>query len=152
MNNENFIKGKVAALITGLMFEEAGYLVMNYGSDGIAQLLAQLGIKKGDGLTELLLSTPAFIVINEKTHIPALVQVKYRGSVSRVKNVSWGKGKLDQYWPGSYLIIVQSEQPYFSVAGETKKGFSATPLVDAQLNISPELIEKFSLLIKKFLK
>jgi len=152
MNLENIIKGKIASIIVGLMFQDADYLVINYGHESYPGYLVQLGVSKDSKIAKMLRTTPSFILVNKKDHSIVLLQVKYQSAGASGRNVEWGYKKIQQYWPSGHLLLVRPRKPYFFLITKTEKGLKALPLLGSKvLIIDKKSIPKFGQLIKKFL-
>lgn len=152
MGPENIIKGRIASTIVSLMFQDANYLVINYGHENFTSYLVQLGISREGKIAKTLLATPSFILVNKKNGSVNLLQVKYQHTSASGRNIDWGYKKLQEYWSGGHLLLVRPRKPYFFLITITKKGLVALPLLDSKVfEINKNSIFKFGPLVKKFL-
>ncbi|MBZ9577665.1 hypothetical protein KJA13_01365 [Patescibacteria group bacterium] len=152
MSLENIIKGRIASIIVSLMFQNADYLVINYGHESFPGYLVQLGVSKDSKIAKMLRTTPSFILVDKKNHAVVLLQVKYQNVGASGRNVEWGYEKIQQYWPGAYLLLVRPRKPYFFLVNKTEKGLKPLPILDSKVfMIDEKLVIKFAKLVKKFL-
>jgi len=152
MDPENIIKGRIAAAIVSLMFQEVNYLVINYGYENFTSYFVQLGVSREGRIAKMLLTTPSFILVNKKNGFVNLVQVKYQHTGASGRNIDWGYKKLQEYWPGGHLLLVRPIKPYFFIVTITQKGLVALPLLDSKIfSIDKNSVLKFGLFVKKFL-
>ncbi|HDZ54467.1 MAG TPA: hypothetical protein ENI19_03605 [Candidatus Nealsonbacteria bacterium] len=152
MNFESIIKGRIASIITSLMFQDADYLVVNYGHESIPDRLVQLGVSKDGKAAEVLLTSPSFIVMNKKDRSVNLLQIRYQGEGASGRNIIWRYEKMQRYWPGSHLLLVRPRKPYFFIMTVTKNGPKPIPLIDSKIfNVDKGIVLKFGQFVKKFL-
>jgi len=154
MNPESLIKGKIAAYIVSLMLQEANYIVVNYGLDGIPDHLIQLGLsKERTRAIDIQLSTPSIIVMNKRTGEIILIKVKFVGSNGTGRNVTWGLKTLKKNWPESRMIVVTSKPSFYISTVNTKKGEQETILLkkDNMFSIDAGVVNKYGKLVRKFL-
>jgi hypothetical protein len=152
MNAESLIKGRVAGLIVGLLFEEAGYTVIRYGYEGAPEALAKVGELKKGKILEVLSSTPHFVVADKERGETHLVSVRFQGDMASGRSLVWGYGKATEHWPGSEIIIVRPSPPHFFIIGEGKGGLKLIPIPESKtFRVKGELIKKYGQLARKFL-
>jgi len=152
MSPENIIKGRIASTIVSLMFQEANYLVINYGYENFTSYLIQLGISRESQVAKRLIATPSFILVNKKDGLVSLLQVKYQHTSASGRNIDWGYKKLQEYWPSGHLLLVHPRKPYFFLVTITQKGLVALPLLDSKVfKIDKNVILRFGPIVKKFL-
>jgi len=54
---------------------------------------------------------------------------------------------MNEYWPGTIMIVIMNDDPYFTVA--TKDGLVS--IADSVFNLNKKTSDKYACLVKKFL-
>lgn len=153
MNNvdfaRNLVKGKIAETVFAQMLRETkNFTVLEFGYEKVIPELVMHGYNQNEGIMETLRSAPDFAVINEKTKIVHLIEVKYMRKMSH-KYMLDHATRMAKSWNPSYLFVATLDGFYF---GDIQSVISAsgaiTPLNHAQ--ISTDIQEKYLQILKDF--
>ncbi len=148
----NLVKGRIAEALIEEMFKEAGYQVYRFGYEAILQNISQINTDLKDSETkEKIKSIPDFIVVSPKGSVQ-LIEVKYSadGKLRRSK-----LQKYLYFWNEARIILVTSTEPHFKISyiRNFMKDGKLYPLEkDRFTTISPEVIKKFSNVVREYFK
>lgn len=144
MNTESYLKSNIACNIISLLLKECGYAVIPLRSNELLDRLASATVKKTK-ISKILFNIPQLIIINKEEKL-VLLSVKYKGQSKSGRNIDWGYKQIDEYWPGSLMIIVTNQEPFFLVAN----GEAFIGLNESAFKINKKTSDKYAHLIQKF--
>lgn len=139
------MKSNIACLIAGQLLQESGCEVISFRNNDILDRLVRIGVSKNK-VAKTLLNMPSLIVVDRKKE-PRFVTVRYLGNGKSGRNIDWGFGQLDQYWPGSLLLIVTDQEPFFLL----KEKDDRIPLTRSVFKVNKKASDKYACLVRKFL-
>ncbi len=114
----NLVKGKIAETVFAQMLRSTGqFTVLEFGYEKIIPELVGRGQGENDEMVEALRTAPDFAVINNKTKVVHLIEVKYRKTLKSSEVLNIVK-RMSQSWNPSYLFLATVEGFYF---GEVKE-------------------------------
>lgn len=113
----NLVKGKIAETVFAQMLRSTGsFTVLEFGYEKIIPELVQQGDKENNDMVETLRTAPDFAVINKKTKVVHLIEVKYRHRFNKSNVLSIAR-RMSKNWNPSYLFLASEDGFYF---GEVK--------------------------------
>lgn len=145
MNTEGYIKSNIACLIVSLMFQEEGYVIIPMRNNDALDRLTQCGVNKTK-FSNLLFNLPNFLLIDKKKNaIP--ITVKFKGAGKPGRNIEWGLKQIEEYCPGTSIIVVTNSEPFFYFAD----GKQIQKLSESVLKVNKKTSDDFARLVLKFL-
>lgn len=148
----NVVKGRIAETLIEEMFKNSGYQVYRFGYEAILENIVQLKKKINDSKTyNRVKSIPDFLVVSPNGDLQ-LIEVKYRSS-GEIKPEELEK--YSSFWKEARFILVTSKEPHFRIAyiKSFMKDEKLWPLEeDKYTRIDPEIIKKFSEIVKIYFK
>lgn len=148
----NVVKGRIAETLVEEMFKKSGYQVYRFGYEAILENVSQSGYKIKDSDTwNRIRSIPDFLVISPNGSIQ-LIEVKY----SKTGTISPSKlEKYANFWEEARIIVVGPNEPHFKISYISRflEDGKLYPLEkDRFTTINPEIIKKFSQVVKEYFK
>jgi len=147
---EDRTKGRLAEVIVEQMFQAAGYMILRYGYESIAQNLVQGSdwhtISKD---LEVVESAPDFIV-KESNRFLYFLEVKYRTRFDK-KELEEKLKKTEKHWKRTFVIVVTPEEPVFRMMYQDNGGWKMVDLEKFRRanKIPKTLIEIFKPIVKR---
>lgn len=148
MKIESLIKNGIAEHICEILLEQAGYVVVRIGRQGLLGHISRSlthSLNKSDSAGKIT-TAPSFAIFDENGSQITLVKIKYRGQKSKGKNISHGLKQLVDYWPEAIMLLVTSESPYFQVMSHREEELPIEkyfPEIKKSLAEGIEMVKKF---------
>lgn len=148
----SIVKGRIAETLIEEMFKKSQYQVYRFGYEAILQNISQSKIKiKKSKTFERVKSIPDFLVISPRGSIQ-LIEVKYKAD-GKLRPESLKK--YAEFWKDARILVVSRKEPYFRIAyieKFMKDGTLKKLENDKYTTINPEIIKKFSEVVKQYFK
>lgn len=145
------------SLVEGIL-RDAGNQVYHFGYESTLQNLTQVErvFDRDSDIGKQIRSIPDFLVINSKGE-PFFVEVKFRWHQEWHKDDFEMLSRLNNFWRPIIIFVNCYEKPYFLITKppyrDKNKRLKGWPLEKADyLNMSKAKIERYSILVEKYLK
>ena len=84
-----------------------------FGVENHIEQLKEMVRETFNPVTKKIKSMPDFVAFNTKTKETLFLEVKYRSNSTKGKYLFRHLNEYNEYWPGTKLIIVRPNEPYF---------------------------------------
>ena len=151
--NKNYISGRVAEAIVEQMFKQAGYVILRYGYESIAQNLIQSTNRQTTSTwLEVVESAPDFIVKDSNKFLYFL-EVKYRSKFNK-EELTKNLEKQSKYWGRTHVILVTPVAPFFTMLYRYNDSWVKVELKDFKgvSKIPKELLTEMETIVQYFFK
>jgi len=157
MNPESILKGRMAESLVSEILRESGNQVYRFGYESTLQNLTQIDkiFDRESAIGEKIRLIPDLLVINKKGE-PFFIEVKFRWDQEWHQNDFKMLSRLNDFWKPIIIFVNCHRRPYFLITKSPyynkNKELKGWPLEKVDyLNISKVNIEKYNILVEKYL-
>lgn len=155
---ETALKGRMAESLAYNLLKESGNEIFKIGYEAILPSLARIeeSFKRNSEVGEKIRSIPDFFVIDQVGN-PYLVEVKFRWNPAGHERDAKILARIKDSWKECFVFYINcSEKPYFRVSKYPFANESGQLIVEPLqnlkfFNITQELLDKFDVLVEKYL-
>ncbi|MDO8664408.1 MAG: hypothetical protein Q7K44_02560 [Candidatus Liptonbacteria bacterium] len=151
---ETSLKGRMAESLVYDLLRESGNEIYKIGYEAILPGLTRIeeSFRRNSNVGEKIRAIPDFFVIDGNKD-PHLVEVKFRWSPQWHPDDDERLKRIRQNWEETIIVHVNChEKPYFRICYPPFKEISGSLAQVSAFNISQELLDKFDVLVEKYLK